>query len=80
MPKSEFRNGYGEPFVIYSNGMTVFMSGSEVDMMVEEESKMDGILPLFNASFNIWSRDEIYKLGEALKDVALQNGYDPEEK
>lgn len=80
MPKAEFKNSYGEPFTIYSNGNTVFMSGTEVDMMVEEESKMDGILPLFNTNFNIWSKDELYKLGDALKDVAVQNGYDPEKK
>lgn len=80
MPKSEFRNSYGEPFVIYSNGTSVFMSGSEVDMMVDDKDKMDGILPLFNASFNIWSADELYKLGDALKDVAVQNGYREEEE
>lgn len=80
MPKSEFRNEHGEPFAIYSNGNSVFMSGTEVDMMVDEENKMDGILPLFNSSFNYWAKDELYKLGEALKDVAVQNGYTPEVK
>lgn len=80
MPKSEFKNSYGEPFTIYSNGTLAFMSGTEVDMTVGGDEKMDGILPLFNASFNIWSKDELYKLGEALKDVAVQNGYNPEEE
>jgi hypothetical protein len=80
MPQSAFKNSHGEPFVIYSNGNSVFMSGTEVDMMVDEESKMDGILPLFNASFNIWAVDELYKLGEALKDVAVKNGYTPEKE
>lgn len=79
MPKSEFKNSYGEPFTIYSNGTSVFMSGTEVDMMADEADKMDGILPLFNASFNIWSADELYKLGDALKSVAVQNGYEPED-
>lgn len=80
MPQAEFRNSYGEPFTIYSNGTLVFMSGTEVGMMVDGDEQMDGILPLFNASFNIWAKDELYKLGEALKDVAVQNGYNPEKK
>jgi hypothetical protein len=75
MPLSKFTNEYGEPFTIYSNGNAVFMSGSEVDMMVDDKDKIDGILPLFNPAFSIWSKDELWKLGEALQDVALQNGY-----
>jgi len=62
-----FTNKHGEKFYIHSNGITVFMSGDEVNMMVDPKKTIDGYLPLFSSSFGIWSADELYKLGDALK-------------
>lgn len=79
MPSSKFSNEYGEDFTIYSNGNTVYMEGDEVNAMVDENNKFDGILPLFNPAFSIWSVDELWKLGASLQDVAVQNGYSTEQ-
>lgn len=65
-PHTEFTNEMGERFVIYTNGTTVFMEGDEVEMMVEASQTVDGLLPLFNKHFTIWSKEELYKLGLAL--------------
>lgn len=69
--KSTFRNEHGEKFTIYSDGTSVYMSGNEVDMMVDPKNKSeDGVIPLFNPSFNVWSDEELYKLGKALQKVS----------
>lgn len=79
LPFSRFSNEYGEVFNIHSNGTTVFVSGSEVDSMVDESKQIEGYVPLFNPNFNVWSNDELFKLGQSLIDVAVQNGHKPEE-
>lgn len=66
MPSAEFINEHGEKFVIYSNGTSVYMGGDEVNMMVDPKHVFAGVIPLFNSHFNIWSEDELYKLGETL--------------
>lgn len=72
MKKAEFRNEHGELFNLYSNGITVLMSGDEVRAMVDPAKTIEGYIPLFNSSFNIWSAEELYKLGLAL--VELHKG------
>lgn len=74
-PKAEFTNEHGEKFVIYSNGMGVYMAGDEVDQMVSDDKKVVDIIPLFGEAFNVWDKDEIYKLGTALQTLAIENGY-----
>jgi hypothetical protein len=69
MPSKSFVNEHGEEFTIYSNGISVYMSGSEVDMMVDNKHVFAGVIPLFNNHFNIWSDDELYKLGVALAEL-----------
>ena len=69
LPKYSFENEHGERFHIHSNGITVFMSGDEVNMMVNEEDKVAGFVPLFNQAFSVWSSEELYKLGEALMEL-----------
>lgn len=79
LPFSRFTNEYGEIFNVHSNGNTVFLSGNEVDAMVDENKKFEGYVPLFNPNFNVWSNDELFKLGQALMQVSIENGYKPSE-
>lgn len=75
-----FKNAAGEKFNVHSNGVTVMLSGDEVDSMVADELKIDGkYIPLFNSAFGIWQADELRQLGQALKDLhpvleGLNNG------
>ena len=71
LPSVDFENEHGESFRIHSNGIRTFMSGSEVDMMVDPELKIMGkYIELFNESFNIWNVFELEKLGESLVKLA----------
>lgn len=70
LPRVEFKNEHGEKFVLHSNGITVLMSGDEVDMMVAGEKKMAGkYIMLFHPAFSIWSKSELYQLGLALVEL-----------
>lgn len=69
MPQVSFLNEHGEKFTLYSNGISVFMEGDEVDMMVDNKNKIEGIIQLFSPAFNIWSANELVKLGEAIKEL-----------
>jgi len=69
LPSASFTNEYGEEFTVSSNSMVVFISGDEVDMMVDDDKKMGAYIPLFNNNFSIWSKDELYKLGKALMEL-----------
>lgn len=60
-PKASFKNEYGEEFRIYSNGTMVVMDGDETG---------GELIDLFSEHFNIWSKDELYKLGQALQEVS----------
>lgn len=66
MPSASFENKHGESFTIHSDGITTFLSGDEVDAMVDAEKTINGYLPLFNDAFGTWSKEELHKLGEAL--------------
>ena len=69
LPSKSFTNEHGEVFTIHSDGVLVFMSGDEVNAMVDNNLKMGKYIPLFNQSFSIWSKGELYKLGEALMEL-----------
>ena len=66
MAKTEFKNEYGEKFILEYNGTTVLMSGDEVNMMVKANDKVEGKIILFNQAFAVWEKEELVKLGEAL--------------
>lgn len=67
MPMVEFINQHGEKFEVRSNGLSVYLSGNEVDAMVAEHHKIGGkYVQLFNPSFSVWSKDELISLGKAL--------------
>lgn len=66
MVKTEFKNEYGEKFILEYDGITVFMSGDEVNMMAKPSDKVEGKIILFNQVFSVWGKDELVKLGEAL--------------
>lgn len=67
MKTESFKNEYGERFNIHTNGVTVFMSGDEVRAMVKDSDKVAGkYIPLFNKCFDVWSDEELNKLGQAL--------------
>lgn len=73
--KEEFKNVYGERFIIYSNGVVVYMSGDEVNRTVGKSFKSeDGVINLFNPVFSIWSPEELYKLGIDLQKIS---GWEP---
>ncbi len=55
-----FKNKHGEVFKLGSNGITVMMAGDETD---------NEVISLFNPEFNIWSKEELYKLGKALMEM-----------
>lgn len=78
LPSSTFVNEHGENFTVYSDGITAILGGDEVDAMVDGKKKLYGMVCLFNDAFSIWSAEELYKLGDALKDVSIKNGYKPE--
>jgi hypothetical protein len=69
MPMVSFENEHGEKFNISSNGLTAFISGDEVNAMVDRTATIGGFIPLFNQAFNIWSKDELYRLGKALMEL-----------
>lgn len=69
MKTVSFKNKHGEKFNIHSNGVNVFMSGDEVDAMVEPGKTLGGYIPLFNEAFSIWSAEELAELGQALVDL-----------
>lgn len=70
MKTAEFKNKHGEKFVIHSNGIYVFMSGDEVNAMVDDKKKVGKkYLPLFNPDFSIWNKEELYALGKALMEL-----------
>ena len=70
---AEFQNIHGERFYIHTNHVMVFMSGDEVNAMVDDKHKMklngQDMIHLFNPAFSIWSKDELNKLGRALMDL-----------
>lgn len=67
---AEFQNIHGERFYIHTNNIMVFMSGDEVNAMVDDKYKMklngQDMIHLFNPAFSIWSKDELYQLGKSL--------------
>lgn len=70
LPKAEFTNEHGEKFILHSSGTSVFMSGDEVREMVDDKEKIvKTYIPLFNPHFSIWSKEELYKLGQALMEL-----------
>jgi hypothetical protein len=76
MPHDVFVNEHGEKFVIYSNGINVFMSGDEINAMVDDKDKIAGkYVSLFNPAFSIWSASELYQLGAAI--MYLNRGAKP---
>ncbi len=71
MKVASFANEHGEKFNVHYNGVIVFLSGHEVNAMVRDEDKLAGkYLPLFNSHFDVWSADELKKLGQALIEVS----------
>jgi hypothetical protein len=70
MKKVSFKNSHGEKFNICTDGMTYWLSGDEVNAMVEPYKTIGGYLPLFSSAFNIWSKEEIKELGLALVKLA----------
>lgn len=60
MKSRTFTNEYGEKFVVYTDGITAYMSGDETDGKT---------IPLFNPDFDIWNKEELYKLGKALMEM-----------
>lgn len=70
LPKAEFKNEHGERFILHSSGTAVYMSGDEVNAMVDDKNKIAKLyLPLFSPHFSIWSSEELYKLGQALMEL-----------
>jgi hypothetical protein len=69
LPSTSFTNEHGEKFVIATNGLSVYMAGDEVNMMVDDENKAGGWIPLFNPKFNMWSKGELRQLGKALQEL-----------
>ena len=69
MPSATFRNKHGEKFVIHSDGITVWMSGDEVNMMVDDKKKIGKYINLFNPVFSVWSKEELFQLGSALMEL-----------
>lgn len=69
LPHQKFVNEHGEAFTVSSNGVQVFIEGDETD---------GEVLDLFNSEFNIWSSEELYKLGIALQGLARDCGYKAE--
>ena len=69
MPSASFKNEHGEKFTIHSNGLTVWISGDEVNAMVDPKKTVMGYLPLFTSAFSIWSKEELYLLGKALQEL-----------
>lgn len=70
MKKVSFKNRHGEVFTIHCDGILTFMSGDEIDAMVEDDVKIaDRYIPLFNERFNIWDKEELYKLGQCLMEL-----------
>ena len=69
----EFQNIHGEKFRIHTNGIYAFMSGDEVNAMVDDKHKFklngEDMIHLFNPCFSIWSKDELNKLGRTLMDL-----------
>lgn len=75
MPSTSFKNEYGEKFTLHTNGVSVFMSGDEVNAMVDEKRfpKIDHkYINLFNPGFSIWNVIELDKLGKALQKLAKE--------
>lgn len=67
LPRMEFTNPHGEKFTLHSQGITVFMSGSEVDTMVDDIHKIAGkYINIFNPAFQIWNVSELQSFGEAI--------------
>lgn len=70
LPHKEFKNEHGEKFVIHTNGVVVYMSGDEVNMMVDNKYKIgDKYIQLFNEQFGVWSPAELSGLGEVLQQL-----------
>lgn len=70
LPKAEFKNKHGERFVLHSSGTSVYMSGDEVNAMVDDDKKIvKKYIPLFNPNFSIWSKEELYEIGKALMEL-----------
>ncbi len=70
LPSVSFFNEHIEKFTIHSNGIFVFMSGDEVDAMVDDKNKVEGkYIQLFNSAFSVWSKEELHKLGKALQEL-----------
>lgn len=70
MSSTEFKNIHGEVFKLYSNGITILMGGDEVNAMVDDKHKTNGVIPLFNSKFNIWSAAELFELGACIQYLA----------
>lgn len=74
-PYVSFKNEHGEVFNLHLPTQfifpVVFMSGDEVDMMVEDKHKFAGkYVGLFGNDFNMWTPDELTELGKALQKLA----------
>lgn len=66
--KVTFTNKHGEKFILVKTPMgSVRMSGDEVREMVASKNKHNDSISLFNEHFNIWSDEELVKLGTALR-------------
>lgn len=73
-PTASFTNNHGEKFNIHSDGIRVFMSGDEVRAMVREEAKIgEKYISLFSDAFNVWSNEELRKLGQVLQQLHPEN-------
>lgn len=61
--KSHFKNEHGEEYIVIRTKTlpeVYFITGHETDWEV---------MPLFSNEFNIWSAEEIVKLGQALANL-----------
>lgn len=68
MTTATFKNQHGEKFILHKTELgTVRMSGDEIDSMVRDSDKINGHISLFNEHFNVWSDEELVKLGSALQ-------------
>lgn len=80
MPAFVFKNEHGEQFNVYCNGTFVFLGGDAVRDLLGADKFGDEIIPLFNNIFSIWTREELYKLGEGLMALNKPEGKDETHK
>ncbi len=58
--QTSFKNEYGEKYIVYSDGYTIYFTGDETDWQV---------FNLFTSDFFLWDKSELRKLGEAIVEL-----------